>query len=117
VTSFVRLMEVPAPIRLLLRVLPLWKKLTAAARTLPYEFALVAPLRQQVPVPPGYFDSVAAETLMISGDKSYQYMRNTQPLIAAALPHGQVETLAGQTHEVKPKAAASLIAAHLHSTS
>ncbi len=113
VASFFRLMEVPAPIRLLLRVLPLWRKLTAVAHTLPYEFALVGPFRQQAPLPPGYYDSVAVETLMISGDKSYPYMRRAQPLIAAALPHGRVETLPGQTHEVKPDAIAPLIAAHL----
>ncbi len=116
VASFFRLMEVPAPIRLLVRVLPLWKKLTAVAHTLPYEFALVGPFRQQAPLPSGYYDSVAAETLMVSGDKSYQYMRNAQPLIVAALPHGRLETLAGQTHDVKPKAIAPVIAAHLVAT-
>jgi pimeloyl-ACP methyl ester carboxylesterase len=113
VTSFFRLMEVPAPIRLLVRALPLWKKLTAVAHTLPYEFALVGPFRQQAPLPLGYYDSVLAETLMVSGEKSYQYMRNAQPLIADALPQGRVETLPGQSHDVKPKAIAPLIAAHL----
>jgi len=117
VTSFFRLMEVPAPIRLLVRVLPLWKKLTAVAHTLPYEFALVGPFRQQAPLPHGYYDSVTAQTLMVSGDKSYQYMRNAQPLIAQALPHGRHESLPGQTHDVKPKAIAPLIAAHLFATS
>ena len=101
VTSFFRLME-GARIRLLVRVLPLWKKLTGVAHTLPYEFALLGPFRQQTPLPHGYYDSVTAQTLMISGDKSYQYMRNAQPLIARALPHGRVETLPGQTHDVKP---------------
>ncbi len=113
VTEFFRFMEVPAPVRLLMRVLPLWKQLAAVAHTLPYEFALVGPFRQQSPLPPGYFDSITAETLMISGDRSYAYMRNAQPLIAAALPHGRFETLAGQTHDVKPKAIAPVIAAHL----
>lgn len=117
VTLFFRLMEVPAPARLLVRVLPLWKKLTAVAHTLPYEFALLGPFRHQTPLPQGYYDSVTAQTLMISGDKSYQYMRNAQPLIARALPHGRVETLPGQTHDVKPKAIAPLIAAHLLATS
>ncbi len=113
VTSFFELMEVPAPIRLLLRVLPLWRKLTAVAPTLPYEFALVGPFRQQTPLPPGYYDSVVAETLMVSGDKSYAYMRNAQPIVAAALPRGTLATLPGQTHDVKPKAVAPLIAAHV----
>ncbi|MEO6604013.1 MAG: alpha/beta hydrolase [Aeromicrobium sp.] len=117
VALFFRLMEVPAPIRLLVRMLPLWKKLTAVAHTLPYEFALLTAFRQQAPLPVGYYDSVAVETLMISGDNSYQYMRNAQPLIAAALPHGRVKTLKGQGHDVKPKAVAPLIAAHLLSTS
>ena len=56
------------------------------AHTLPYEFALAGPFRQQAPLPHGYYDSVTAQTLMVSGDKSYQYMRNAQPLIAQARP-------------------------------
>jgi pimeloyl-ACP methyl ester carboxylesterase len=115
-TAFFRLMEVPAPARLVVRVLPLWRKLTAVAPTLPYDVALVAPFRKQAPLPVGYYDAVTAETLLVSGDKSYPYMRNAQPLIAAALPHGRVVTVPGQTHDVKAKAIAPLIAAHLLAT-
>jgi hypothetical protein len=43
-------------------------------------------------------------------------MRNAQPLIAAALPHGRVTTLPGQTHDVKATAIAPVIAAHLLTT-
>ncbi len=117
VTTFLKLMEVPAPIRLLLRLLPLWRGMTAVAHTLPYEFALLGPFRQQQALPSGYYDSVTAETLMVTGDKSYTYMRHAQPLIAAALPHGRVEHLPGQTHDVKPRAVVPLLVDHLLATS
>jgi pimeloyl-ACP methyl ester carboxylesterase len=115
-TAFFRMMEVPAPARLVVRVLPLWKRLAAVAPTLPYDLALVGPFRQQAPLPDGYYDAVTAETLLVAGDKSYPYMRNAQPLIAAALPHGRVTTLPGQTHDVKATAIAPVIAAHLLTT-
>ena len=113
VTEFFTLMEVPAVARVLVRLTPIWRKLTAVAHTLPYEFAILGPLRRQEPLPDGYYTSVEADTLMITGTKSYPYMQRAQPLVAAALPHGRCETLEGQTHDPKPRAVAPLILRHL----
>ena len=49
----------------------------------------------------------------IAGGKSPEYMRTAQAAIAAALPHGTLETLRGQTHMVKAKATAPALAEFL----
>jgi hypothetical protein len=40
-------------------------------------------------------------------------MRNAQAAIAAALPHGHLVTLSGQTHMVKPAVLAPAVTRHL----
>jgi hypothetical protein len=51
--------------------------------------------------------------VVIAGGKSPTWMRNGQGAIAAALPRGRLETLPGQTHMIKPKAIAPVLAAFL----
>src|SRR3954452_11386618 len=113
VKAFMRLVGVPAPFTGLMRVLPAWKKMTGVAHTLPYDLAIVNPYQQGEPLPAGRYDAVAQETLVIAGGKSPEYMRNAQAAIAAALQHGRLETLPGQTHMVKAKVTAPVLAAFL----
>ena len=48
-------MEVPAAARAcIVRLTPIWRSCTALAHTLPYEFAILGPLRRQEPLPDGY---------------------------------------------------------------
>jgi pimeloyl-ACP methyl ester carboxylesterase len=113
VKAFMRLVGVPAPFIGLMRVLPAWKKMTGIAHTLPYDLALVNPYQQGHPLPQGHYDDVEQDTLVIAGGKSPEYMRNAQAGIAHALPHGTLTTLPGQTHMVKPKATAPVLAGFL----
>jgi len=76
------------------------------AHTLPYDLSIVVPFQQGEPLPAGYYAGVRPETLVIAGGKSPAYMRNAQAAIADATPEGRLETLAGQTHMIKPKAVA-----------
>ena len=101
VKLFMRAVGVPAPFVGLMRVTPVWKKLTATAHTLPYDLTLVAD--QQLPT------DVANDTLVIVGGKSPARMRDNQEAIADALPNGTLETLAGQTHMIKAKATAPVV--------
>ena len=110
VRLFMRTVGVPAPFVVLMRFMPAWKQLTAAAHTLPYDFAFVIEHQQGSPLPAGYYQGVAPETLVIAGGKSPAYMRNAQAAVADAVPAGRVETLAGQTHMVKAKAVAPAVA-------
>jgi pimeloyl-ACP methyl ester carboxylesterase len=65
------------------------------------------------PVPDGYYAQVAPETLGTAGGKSPEYMRNAQAAVAEAVPRGRLETLPGQTHMVKAKVLAPVVAAFL----
>ena len=103
VKTFMRLVGLPAPLVGLMRVMPAWKQLTGIAHTLPYDMAMVVPYQQGRPLPPGRYDGVVQETLVLGGAKSPGYMRNAQAGTADALPNARAELLPGQTHMLKPK--------------
>jgi pimeloyl-ACP methyl ester carboxylesterase len=109
VRTFLRTVGAPAPVVVLMRLMPPWKKMTAVAHTLPYDLRIVIGHQQGEPLPTGYYDAVSAPTLVIAGGKSPEYMRNGQAAIAAAVPGARLETLPGQTHMVKPKAVAPVV--------
>ena len=109
VKSFMRMVGLPAPFIGLMRVLPAWKTMTAIAHTLPYDLAILIARQQGRPLPEGRYAGVGQPALVIAGGKSPAYMRNAQAAIAAAVPDARLETLAGQTHMVKPKVVAPLV--------
>jgi pimeloyl-ACP methyl ester carboxylesterase len=113
VRTFMRVVGVPAPFVVLMRLMPSWKRLTGAAHTLPYDLSFLVEHQQGRPLPAGYYDAVAAETLVLAGGKSPEYMRNSQAAIAQAVPTARLETLPGQTHMVKPSAVAPVLAEFL----
>lgn len=113
VALFLRTVGAPAPVRLMMRVMPVWKKLAAVAHTLPHDLSIVVGFEQGEPLPAGYYDQVTSDTLMLAGGRSPAYLQNAQAAIADALPSGRVETLAGQTHMVKPKVVAPVATRHL----
>jgi len=94
-------------------VMPVWRKLTGVAHTLPYDLSIVIEHEQGRPLPAGYYAEVTAETLVLAGGKSPEYMRNAQAAIAEAVPRARLETLDGQTHMIKPKVLAPVLAGFL----
>jgi pimeloyl-ACP methyl ester carboxylesterase len=113
VRLFLRTVGAPGPMIAVMRLLPVWKKLTAVAHTLPHDLTIVLDRQQGRPLPEGLYDAVAAPTLVIAGGKSPEYLRNAQAAVAEAVPDGRVETLPGQTHMIKAKVTAPVVAAHL----
>jgi pimeloyl-ACP methyl ester carboxylesterase len=109
VRTFLRTVGVPAAVLALMRFLPPWKQMTAIAHTLPYDLAMVVPRQQGEPLPAGCYDTVKAETLVLAGGKSPEYLRNAQAAIAAAVPHARLETLPGQTHMIKAAVVAPVV--------
>ena len=103
VKLFMRTVGAPAFMIAMMRLMPVWKKLTAVAHTLPYDLAIVLPHEQGRPLPDGYYDAVTVPALVMAGGKSPEYMRNAQAAIADAVPGARHEVLPGQTHMVKPK--------------
>jgi pimeloyl-ACP methyl ester carboxylesterase len=115
VRTFMRTVGAPAPVIALMRLTPVWRRLTAVAHTLPYDLSIVVGFEQGEPLPEGYYAAVRPETLVIAGGKSPVYMRNAQAAIAEAVPGARLETLAGQTHMLKPAVVAPLVKRFLSS--
>jgi pimeloyl-ACP methyl ester carboxylesterase len=113
VRLFLRTVGAPAPMVVVMRLLPVWKKLAAVAPTLPHDYAIVLDHQQGRPIADGAYDDITQQTLVIAGGKSPAYMRNSQAAIVGALPHGRLEELPGQTHMIKAKVTAPVVAAHL----
>ena len=108
-----RTVGAPAPVVAMMRLTPVWKKLTGVAHTLPYDLSLVIENEQGRPLPDGYYDAVAAQTLVLAGGKSPEHMRNAQAAIAAAVPHARLEVLPRQTHMIKAKVVAPVLSEFL----
>lgn len=109
VQLFMRTVGVPGFGLMMMRVLPVWKRLCGVAHTLPNDYALVLQHQQGEPLPDGYLSSVRVPVLLIAGAKSPAYMKNAQAAIAAALPSGTLRELPGQTHLVRGKATAPVL--------
>lgn len=110
VKTFLRVVGAPAAMIALMPLTPPWKLMTGIAHTLPYDLSMVIGRQQGQPLPAGAYDGLSAPTLIVAGGKSPAYLRNAQAAIAAAVPGAQLITLPGQTHMIKPKAVAPVIA-------
>lgn len=101
---FLRTVGVPPAMLAVMRLLPVWRKLTGAAHTLPHDYEIVLPHQQGRPLPDGLYAGVTAPALVIAGGRSPAYLRNAQAAVAAGLPNGTLTELPGQTHIVKGRA-------------
>jgi pimeloyl-ACP methyl ester carboxylesterase len=104
VKVFMRSVGVPAFGLMMMRLMPVWKKLRGVAHTLPHDYAIVLEHQQGKPLPPDHLSGATAPALVIAGGKSPAYLKNAQAAVAAALPHGTLRELPGQTHMVRAKA-------------
>jgi pimeloyl-ACP methyl ester carboxylesterase len=109
VKAFMRSVGAPRIAIALMRVLPVWRKLTAVAHTLPYDFAVLDGLQSGRPLPAGRWDGVAIPALVVVGGKSPGWFHTSMRALADAVPNARHEVLDGQNHMVKPKALAPLL--------
>lgn len=110
VKQFMHRVRVPGIAILVMRFTPVWKKLTGVAHTLPYDIELVESYQTGKSIPSGEWADVTMPVMVIAGGKSPAWMQNAQAAIAATLPNAELRTLPGQTHMVKAKALAPLLA-------
>jgi pimeloyl-ACP methyl ester carboxylesterase len=101
----IKMVGTPAIFGLILPLLPIWKKLKAAAHTLPYDAAIMGDFT----VPAKHVASVAVPTLVMGGGKSPAPLRNAVESVADAVPNAQRRTLKGQTHNVALKVLAPVV--------
>ena len=102
---------VPAPFVALMRLMPMWKGLTATAHTLAYEWAALgrhtmygAPLNADEWAP------VTAPTLVVHGAKSPAVLKQGSRALAEVLPNAELRELEGVSHNVKMDVLAPVLA-------
>jgi pimeloyl-ACP methyl ester carboxylesterase len=111
VSAFLRAVGVPGPVRAIMRVTPVWSRLTAVAHTLPYDGALAREVQRGQPLPEGRWAQVNVPALVLHGGRSPAWMQAGTRALAAALPRGEYRVLDGQTHDVRAKAIAPALKA------
>jgi pimeloyl-ACP methyl ester carboxylesterase len=110
VKLFLRQVGMPGPIIRLMPLLPMWSKMTAIAHTLAYDNAILTAAKPGPDLPADRWSTVTVPALAAAGTKSPEWMRYGMQALASALPNAQYRPLAGQTHNVRPKAHAPLVA-------
>ncbi len=98
VAMFMKSVQIPAFFVGLMRLMPVWKKLTAVANTLPYDIAILAGNQSGEPLSPDRWAAVTISTLVMDGGKSPAWMRHSAAALARVLPNAQHQTLPGQNH-------------------
>jgi pimeloyl-ACP methyl ester carboxylesterase len=102
---------IPAMLVGLMRVMPAWSRLKAVSHTLPYDLTILGDdTGSGAPLPRQRWASLTVPTLVIGGGKSPAWMRQAMQTLADVLPNARHRTLEGQTHIVKPKALAPVLA-------
>jgi len=106
---FLKEVGVPALFVAVMRLMPVWAKLKAAAHTLRYDGAIVQDNQRGKPLPADRWASVSIPTLVMDGGKSPAWMRRGNQSLANVLPNAQYRTLEGQTHMLKAAAHAPVL--------
>lgn len=102
VQLFLRRAGVPGVLITLMRILPVWSKLTAIAPTLAYDDAILRTVPPGQPLPAKRWTTVTIPVLCLAGGDSPAWLRDGMQALAHALPNAQYRALDGQTHVVKP---------------
>ena len=94
----------------LMRLSPqMWSRLTAVARTLPYDVAVMGDTTEGKPLSPADWESAQVDTLVLSGAKSPDRAGNAGRALAEVLPNARHEALIGQSYNIKMKPLAPVL--------
>jgi pimeloyl-ACP methyl ester carboxylesterase len=107
VALFMRFVGTPAEQVEGMRRAPFWPRLESVAPTLAYDHAAI--LGESWSVPTDLAARVAVPTLVMAGTASLPFMPGTARTLAEAIPHAELQTLEGQTHEVNPNVLAPVL--------
>jgi pimeloyl-ACP methyl ester carboxylesterase len=92
---------VPGIFIVMMRLMPwMWRKLEAVAHTLPYDAAIMTEFR----IPRARFATIRTPVLMMHGGRTQSRLKDAARVVAETIPGAQHRELAGQTHNVSPKA-------------
>lgn len=93
----------PGFVVVMMRLMPVWPKLKGLAHTAPYDVAALGDTGSGKPLPADRWSGVTQPTLVLSGEKSQQWIRSAMRSLAEVLPNAKLQVLPKQTHIVKPK--------------
>lgn len=96
-------MGAPAFVILMMRLLPVWPRLTALAHTLPYDCAVVGKDGTGGPLDPADWAAVASPALVMDGQKSPARAKAAAEALTRVLPNARHVRLPGQGIDVSPK--------------
>jgi hypothetical protein len=92
-----------------MRFTPVWGKLKAVGRTLPYDLSIMAGRQSGKPLNPEEFAGITVPACVLAGGKSPGWMRNGNRALAGVLPDALHRELPGQTHMVKAPVVAPVL--------
>ena len=84
-----------------MRKAPFWPGMEAVAPTLGYDHTAI--LGTDASVPAQRAAQVGVPTLVMYGDASFPFMSGTARTLARAIPHAELRTMPGQSHNVSPE--------------
>ena len=87
------------------RTQPFWQAQEALAHTLAYDAMIMG----DYSLPTERAAAVTVPTLVLAGEASFPFMRETARTLANTIPDGQHRTLEGQEHNVDPAALAPVL--------
>ena len=102
---FMKRIGVPAPMRFVMRLTPIWPRLMALAPTLVYDGMIVGD--GSVPVE---LTTTTTPVLLLTGENAR--MQQAARSVASLLPSARHEVLSGQSHAVAPEALARALIAY-----
>ena len=91
-----------------MRQAPFWPGIEAIAPTLAYDHTGI--LGPDLAVPAARAARIRTPTLVMSGDASSPFMRDTAETLSRAMPRAELRILAGQTHDVDQAVLAPVLA-------
>jgi pimeloyl-ACP methyl ester carboxylesterase len=109
VKLFMRQVGVPGFGIFVMQLMPVWKKLTGIAHTLPYDITIIQDYSRGTALPAGKWAGAIMPAIVADGGKSPASMRNAAAALAKAVPNATYRTLPGQTHMLKPQAIAPVL--------
>jgi pimeloyl-ACP methyl ester carboxylesterase len=93
----------------LFQFLPMWRKLKAVARSLPYDSAVMGDFS----IPRAEAAAIRVPTLVMAGTRTWPVLLDAAKAAAEAIPHARHETLPGQNHNVAAGAIAPVLEAFI----
>ena len=105
ITLFFESLKTPAEQIDAIKNSPGWKEMEAVGHTLVYDFEILGDGN----IPLDMAEKVRVPTLILDGEKSFDFMHSTADTLAETIPGAKRQTLSNQTHEISPETIAPVL--------